>query len=181
MSKEIIKKPASEVSKWFAKETIGNFIYDQLNLLWRSALMTGVVAFCIRLFSGIPLDVWLIVALFIAALAVFVLDRVARRRGWVTALSETEGTSSQPRESVVDEVSKAAVAGYRDGVVENIQGCKDQWLHERLKTDKATIRDLIWVASIFYRTAFDKSQPRIDFVFAVFNISLIDVEISTVF
>jgi hypothetical protein len=56
--------------------------------------------------------------------------------------------------------------------------CQDQWLHEKLKTDKATIWDLVWVASIFYRQDFDKSQPRIDFVFNIINNSLIDVLIS---
>jgi hypothetical protein len=97
VSRDIIKKPATNVSKWFAKETVGNFIYDQIGLLWRSAIMTAVVTGALRLFSGIPLDVWLIIALFIGALSVFILDRVARRRGWVTALSE--GRSSNPLEA----------------------------------------------------------------------------------
>lgn len=61
---------------------------------------------------------------------------------------------------------------------DNLRGCQDEWLHEKLKIDKATIRDLVWVASIFYRRDFDKSQPRIDFVFNIFNNSLLDLVIS---
>ena len=61
---------------------------------------------------------------------------------------------------------------------DSLRGCQDEWLHEKLKTDKATIWDLVWVASIFYRRDFDKSQPRIDFVFNIFNNSLLDVVIS---
>jgi len=56
--------------------------------------------------------------------------------------------------------------------------CPDEWLHEKLKTDKTTIWDLVWVASIFYRRDFDKSQPRIDFVFNIINNSLLDVVLS---
>jgi hypothetical protein len=61
---------------------------------------------------------------------------------------------------------------------DDLRGCQDEWLHEKLKTDKATIWDLVWVASIFYRRDFEKSQPVIDFVFNIFNMSLLDVEIS---
>jgi len=63
-------------------------------------------------------------------------------------------------------------------VADSPRGCQDEWLHEKLKTDKATIWGLVWVASIYYRRDFDKGQPCIDFVFNIFNMSLIDVVIS---
>ncbi len=83
MSKDIIKKPATGLSKWLAKETLGNWIYDQLGTLAKSAVMTGLAAVTIRTFSAIPLDVWLIIGLFLIAVLVFAFDRVARRRGWL--------------------------------------------------------------------------------------------------
>ena len=56
--------------------------------------------------------------------------------------------------------------------------CPDKRLHLLAERDKASIREYVWVTSIYYQPAFDKSEPYIDFIFCVFNNSLFDVVIN---
>ncbi len=61
--------------KWFTLETIGNWSYDQIGVLGRSAFITALMAFVVRYASRIPLDIELIIALFIVALIFFGVQR----------------------------------------------------------------------------------------------------------
>jgi hypothetical protein len=56
--------------------------------------------------------------------------------------------------------------------------CDDKRLHAIAEHDKTSIKEYVWVASIYYEPAFDKSEPYIDFVFWVFNNSLFDIVIN---
>jgi hypothetical protein len=96
MPKDLIKKPA----KWFALETIGNFLYEQIGAVWRSAIMIAVVTASIRIYTATPLDIRLIIGLFVFALVFFTLDRVVARRhnkqsGMVTGTPNSRETVAQ--------------------------------------------------------------------------------------
>jgi hypothetical protein len=65
-----LKKPF----KWLAKETLSNWIYDILGTLWRSAVMTAVIAAVIHYWGEMNPTLRLITALFVCALAFFILQ-----------------------------------------------------------------------------------------------------------
>lgn len=101
MPKDLVKKPL----KWFTLETIGNFTYDQLGALWRSAVLTGIVAALWRFYGTMPLDVRLTVGLFAVALVFFGLDRyVTRRRNRpiAPASGQTAPTNDRTQELEVE-------------------------------------------------------------------------------
>ncbi len=66
--------------RWFYKETFGNWVYDQLGVLGRSAVMTTTFALVVRFVTTIPVDLLLIGALFVAALVFFSLQRLLNKR-----------------------------------------------------------------------------------------------------
>ncbi len=92
--KSVARKPLSwgkGVLTWFSKEAIGNWGYEQLGVLGRSAIMTTAFALVVRFASTIPLDLLLIAALFIAAIVFFSIQRlIDRRRKRQTVLPESE-------------------------------------------------------------------------------------------
>ena len=81
--KSVARKPVTlgkGLLTWFSKEAISNWIYEQLGALWRSAIMTTVIALVIRFASSIPLDLILIALLFVVGLIFFSLQRFIEKR-----------------------------------------------------------------------------------------------------
>ncbi|HEU4714101.1 MAG TPA: hypothetical protein VFS76_21215 [Pyrinomonadaceae bacterium] len=159
---------------WDAIKNAVQFAYQNwaLVLVIIGFIGSGLTALINRL-RGIPSDAVGILVVFgivvVVALLGYVVGRIRDRKRSAIP-DESDGSTSNTKSA--QDLPKP------DLEPSSANGCKDEWLHEKLKTDKATIWDLVWVASIFYRTEFDKSQPYIDFVFKVFNMSLIDVVIS---
>ncbi len=72
-------------------------------------------------------------------------------------------------------VNKSASPGQGVVVADSLRGCEDEWLHDKLKTDKIKIKELVRFPGIMYNPDFQKAH--IDFVFSVFNNSLYDIVI----
>lgn len=66
--------------KWLTLETLGNFLYDLLGTIVRSALATALIATVWRICSAVPVDVRFIIGLFVIALVFFGLNHWVRKR-----------------------------------------------------------------------------------------------------
>jgi hypothetical protein len=80
-------------------------------------------------------------------------------RAWFLTGSQSETPDGEPAKS-----------GQEIVAADSLRGCQDEWLHEKFKTDKTRVKELIRFACIIYSPDFQKAH--IDFGFSVFSNSL---------
>jgi hypothetical protein len=172
-SKNLIKKPL----KWFALETIGNFGYDLIGVVWRSAIMTAILTLIVRFASAIPLDVLLVIGLFIFALVFFSLQRlIDKRRGKQTALpkSETGQTETPVIESEL-ETQIRRLQENNNALEIDIDFKRKEleryaWLHEIAKAQAKDISQYVKLERVVMSNP-HSSTPSINFYFYIRNSS----------
>lgn len=186
MSKDLIKNPA----KWFVLETISNYLYDQLGALWKSTVMTALIAIVLRFYSTIPLDIRLIVGLFVLALAFFILERVIARRhnkqssvvtstaalGQATSTTEIATTDEQARNEIKrlqndNEILQASIS------IQDKERESYKWLYELADQDKKFIDQRVKVIGCEIIGHDLLKELYVDFKFTIINASVYAVSI----